>query len=217
MRKKLLGSGLYFPRRARGALLVMAASALVARRAVAQSATPTPSAVLRSGTLSFDGHATVGDFVGSTTTISGAFTGDIAGARGWVEAPVATLQTKNDHRDRDLRGSMEVAKYPTLRFDLERVETRSTTLPPDGHADVLLHGSLTIHGVKRDVALPAIVARDGDTTHVTSTFPLDLEDYRIGGLTKMLGMLRMKPKIEVHVDLRFVDDSSLLPHLRGTS
>jgi polyisoprenoid-binding protein YceI len=215
MRNNKLGSGLTFPRRARGALLIMAASALVARRTAAQSVADTPSAVLRSGTLSFDGHATIGDFVGSTTTMSGAFTGDVAGARGWVEAPVATLQTKNDHRDRDLRGSMEVAKYPTMRFDLERVEARSTA--PDGHADVLLHGSLTIHGVKRDVALPAIVARDGDTTHVTSTFPLDLTDYRIGGLTKMLGMLRMKPKIEVHVDLRFVDGPPPLPTSRGTS
>jgi hypothetical protein len=91
MRNRRLGSGLSFPRRARGALLIMAASALVARRAVAQSGSEMPSAVLRSGTLSFDGHATVGDFVGSTTTMSGAFTGDIVGARGWVEASVATF------------------------------------------------------------------------------------------------------------------------------
>ena len=213
MRNTKLGSGISFPRRARGALLIMAASALVARRAVAQSATDAPSAVLRSGTLSFDGHATVGDFVGSTTTMSGSLTGDVAAARGWVEAPVATLQTKNDHRDRDLRGSMEVTKYPTMRFDLERVQIRSTTLQG---ADVLLHGSLTIHGVKRDVALPAIVARDADTTRVTSVFPLDLADYHIGGLTKMLGLLRMNPKIEVHVDLRFVDETSRLPNSRGT-
>ena len=186
----------------------------MARRGAAQTGTGTPSAVLSSGTLSFDGHATVGNFVGTTTTMSGAFTGDVAGARGWVEAPVATLQTKNDHRDRDLRGSMEVAKYPTMRFDLERVQLRSTTADSQ---DVILHGSLTIHGVKRDVALPAVVARDGDTTRITSTFPLDLEDYRIGGLTKMLGMLRMKSKIEVHVDLRFVDDKSSPPSSRGTS
>jgi hypothetical protein len=32
---------------------------------------------------------------------------------------------------------------------------------------------------------------------------VDLGDYEIGGLTKMLGMLRMQEGIEVHVDLTF--------------
>ena len=50
-----------------------------------------------------------------------------------------------------------------------------------------------------------------DTIHVTATFPLDLHDYQIGGLTKMLGMLRMDPHIEVHVDLRFVATTSVNP------
>jgi hypothetical protein len=39
--------------------------------------------------------------------------------------------------------------------------------------------------------------------HLRSDFPLNLKDYRIGGLTKMLGMLRMEERIEVHVDLTF--------------
>src|SRR5258706_2019932 len=32
---------------------------------------PAPNAVLRSGTLSFTGHSTLGDFVGTTTAVSG--------------------------------------------------------------------------------------------------------------------------------------------------
>jgi hypothetical protein len=38
---------------------------------------------------------------------------------------------------------------------------------------------------------------------VRSDFPLNLKDYRIGGLSKMLGMLKMSEEIEVHVDLTF--------------
>jgi hypothetical protein len=38
-----------------------------------------------------------------------------------------------------------------------------------------------------------------------SDFPFDLGDYEIGGLTKMLGMLRMSEGIEVHVDLTFAE------------
>lgn len=166
-----------------------------------------PIAVLQAGTLSFSGHATVGDFTGSTSTIRGAVTGDLVDARGWVEAPVATLVTQNDHRDRDLRASMEVEKYPTMRFTL----ARTTGAPGNAAATVILHGGLTIHGVTREVDLPATVERNGDTIHLTSDFPMDLRDYRIGGLKKMLGILRMDPQIEVHVDLRFVATSSVNP------
>jgi hypothetical protein len=38
---------------------------------------------------------------------------------------------------------------------------------------------------------------------VRTDFPLNLKDYKIGGLTKMLGMLRMYEDIKVHVDLTF--------------
>lgn len=185
------------------ALLTALGAALAAPAATAAAqAAPGPTAsVLRDGTLSFTGHATVGDFVGATTTMSGAFSGDAASAHGWVEAPVATLATHNDHRDRDLRSSMEVGTYPTMRFDLD-----STTVVSARTGDtvaVVLHGTFAIHGVRRAVALPATVAREAHGVHVTSAFPLDLADYRIGGLTKMFGMLRMQRRIEVRVDLRF--------------
>lgn len=196
--------------RSREVISRLTAAALVAcaGRAGAQAPPAAPIAVLQSGTLSFSAHATVGDFIGSTTTITGAVTGELSDAHGWVEAPVATLVTQNEHRDRDLRASMEVEKYPTMRFTL----VRTTGAPANGSAvAMVLHGTLTIHGVTREVDLPATVERSADTTHVTATFPLDLHDYRIGGLTKMLGLLRMDPHIEVHVDLRFLSTSSESP------
>src|SRR5262245_7653588 len=89
---------------------------------------PVPDAVLRSGTLSFTGHATLGTFVGTTNAVSGALAGnaDVANVRGWVSATVATLVTGNDHRDRDLRASMEVNKFPMMRFDLDGVTVDSS-------------------------------------------------------------------------------------------
>jgi len=183
---------------------ILASSPVFPTSARAQAARPQASAVLQSGTLSFSAHATVGDFVGSTSTVTGVANGDVANARGWVQTPVATLVTHNDHRDRDLRASMEVEKYPTMRFDLVRA-TIVSALPVNGDSTaVLLHGTLLIHGVTRAVELPATIVRGGDTIHVTSTFPLDLGDYRIDGLTKMLGLLRMDSKIQVRADLRFV-------------
>ena len=66
-----------------------------------------------------------------------------------------------------------------------------------------LQGRLTLHGVTREVTLPGVVYSSGETLRLRSDFPLDLGDYEIGGLTKMLGMLRMQEGIEVHVDLTF--------------
>jgi len=170
----------------------------------AQMATEPAGGALHSGTLSFSAHATVGDFTGTTAAVSGAWSGDLSAASGWVEARVATLVTNNDRRDRDLRSSMEVEKYPTMRFDLARTALASPGAQPNDTASVTLFGTLAIHGVTRAVEIPASVSRGRDTIYVRSNFPLDLGDYHIRGLTKMLGLLRMDPKIIVHVDLRFL-------------
>jgi polyisoprenoid-binding protein YceI len=187
--------------RATGLSLVLLAAWVVAGAAQTMTSRPIPAGTAAEGTLSFDGRANVGDFTGTTSTLSGAMTGgaDLGAVRGWVEAPVATLKTGKDRRDRDLLKSMEADKYPTIRFDLESVvaEAPADSLP------VTLKGRLTIHGVERAVELPASLVLTPDRARVRSDFPLNLKDYKIGGLSKMMGMLRMYEDIKVHVDVTF--------------
>ncbi len=162
---------------------------------------PIPAGRVSTGTLSFDGHATVGDFIGTTTAVTGEMSGgSLAEVRGWVEAAVRTLDTGNGKRDRDLNKSMESDKYPTMRFELTGVAANGGTADS---MSATLNGRLTIHGVTRDVSLPAEIRAVGDGIRVRSDFPLNLKEYEIGGLTKMLGMLRMLEDIEVHVELTF--------------
>jgi len=186
-------------------LLVLAALAPTAGL-LAQAPTPVPPGKLVSGTLSFDGHATVGDFVGRTDSVAGQMTGgaSLAAVKGWVEAPVRTLKTGDGRRDKDLNKSMESGKYPNIRFEL------AGTRPGGERADslpVTLHGALILHGVSRQVELPAVIVFKGQEARIRSDFPLNLKDYRIGGLSKLLGMLKMSEHIEVHVDLLFRLDS----------
>ncbi len=155
-----------------------------------------------SGILSFDGHATVGDFVGKTATVTGEMTGgpELSKVRGWVQAPVKTLITGNGRRDRDLNKSMDSDKYPHIRFELTNV------LPRGGTADsteLTLQGELLIHGVTKTVALPGWVQRSGAQARIRSEFPVSLKEYGIKGLSKMLGVLKMYDNIDVHVDLVF--------------
>jgi len=164
---------------------------------------PAPNAVLQSGTLSFTGHSTVGDFVGTTTAVSGGVTGnaELANARGWVEAPITTLSTGNRLRDRDLRATMDVANYPTMRFELAGV-----TVGSPAASDTVtgaLRGALTIHGVTRDVSILATLIAEGDTIDVSGAFPVDLTDYKVGGLTRLFGTLRVQRKIDVRFHVRF--------------
>jgi polyisoprenoid-binding protein YceI len=95
---------------------------------------------------------------------------------------------------------MESSKYPNIRFELSGIT------PVGGTADsvaAVLHGALVIHGVTRKVDLPGTVQFEGPKARGRSDFPLRLKDYRIGGLSKMLGVLKMYDDIEVHVDLLF--------------
>ena len=168
----------------------------------AQTPVPVSRGRVISGTLSFDGHASVGDFVGKTTSVTGEMTGgpDLRKVRGWVQAPVNTLLTGNSRRDRDLNKSMESDKYPDIRFEL----TQATPLGGTQDSTALtLHGRLMIHGVTKMVTLPGWVQFSGAQARVRSRFPLSLKEYRIKGLSKMLGVLKMYDNIEVHVDVIF--------------
>ena len=163
---------------------------------------PVSAAEVQAGTLSFDGKATAGDFVGTTSTVTGHIdaASDLALVRGWVAAPVRTLVSGNDHRDRDLNKSMESDKYPEIRFDLTGVtpgEASGDSVP------VTLEGTLHVHGVERPVTMPGSVVLRGGGAQMRGSFPLNLKEYKIGGLSKFFGFFKMSPDIVVHVDVTF--------------
>jgi polyisoprenoid-binding protein YceI len=175
---------------------------LASTHAVVQAPERTiPDGVVREGKLSFDGRATTGSFTGSTTTVSGKLQGgQLSQVRGWVEAPVHTLVTGNDRRDRDLNKSMESDKYPTIRFELTNVDAGSA----EGDSlSLALRGRFIIHGVTRDATIPARVAFHPEGIRVRGATGLNLKDYKIRGLSKGLGLLKMHEKIVVHIDLLF--------------
>jgi polyisoprenoid-binding protein YceI len=182
--------------------LLVAAVCGASTPAAAQLDGPIPAGRVAAGTLSFDGHATVGDFTGTTAEVTGEMSGGsgLEAVRGWVEAPVATLKTGDKKRDRDLNKSMESGTYPTIRFELTGVRPTGGAV---GSATATLAGRMMIHGQTREVTLPAEIRAVDGGIRVRSDFPLNLKDYRIGGLSKMLGMLKMSEDIEVHVDVTF--------------
>jgi polyisoprenoid-binding protein YceI len=164
---------------------------------------------VREGTLSFEGRATTGAFTGTTAAVRGEMSGggSLSEVRGWVDAPVSTLVTGNGHRDKDLNKSLQSDLYPTIRFDLTNVTpgaVRGDTV------DVVLQGRLSIHGVTREASMPATVITQPDAIRVRGDAPLSLKDYKIEGLSRLMGMFKMYDKILVHLDLRFATRAATL-------
>lgn len=161
-----------------------------------------PASRVVGGSLSFDAKASVGDFTGITDSVMGGFGAaeNLASVSGCAAAPVHTLVTGNDHRDRDLNKSMESDKYPEIRFKLDSVAPAATV---GDTTQLTLQGDLTLHGVTQQVSLPGALTRLGDTLHIHTDFPVNVKDYKVGGLSKFLGLFKMDEHIVVHVDLLF--------------
>jgi len=157
---------------------------------------------LISGTLSFDARGTLGDFTGTTANLTGAIAGGPAleAVRGWVEARVDSMTTDNGRRDRDMRKSLGADQYPTIRFDLDELR------PSPRQGDIMvvtLVGRFTIHGVTRQETFPGTLTWSSTGIRLEARVGMDVRAYRIGGLSKAFGLLKMQPDIVVHIDLRF--------------
>ncbi len=162
---------------------------------------PWPTAEVRRATLSFDGKSTLGDFTGTTAEVRGQMSGGpaLGDIRGYVEAPVKTLKTGNDRRDRDLVKTMETERYPNIRFELGGV---TVEWERGDSAGVVLEGNFVIHGVTRPEKVKGTVVRGDDGIHLTASLPMNLHDYKINKLTRFL-VLKMNPDIVVHIEVAF--------------
>jgi polyisoprenoid-binding protein YceI len=73
----------------------------------------------------------------------------------------------------------------------------------------VLLGRFSIHGVTREATVPAVLVFLHRSVRVRGETVMNLKDYGIRGLTKMMGTLRMHEEIVVHIDLLF--DAGGLP------
>ena len=87
-----------------------------------------------------------------------------------------------------------------IRYELDSV---SVDAPKSDSSTVTLRGAFRIHGVRRAIDLPARLVLSPTGAHLRADTPLDLLEYKVEGLSKFLGALKMNPNIVVHIDVRF--------------
>jgi polyisoprenoid-binding protein YceI len=108
--------------------------------------------------------------------------------------------TGNGRRDRDMWKSLEVERFPTIRFDLDAVAPGATQ---GDSVAVTLRGRFTIHGVTRESAVRGWVHVESSRVRFRGYTPLQLTDYTISGLSKAFGLLKMDPDVVVRMELLF--------------
>ena len=97
-----------------------------------------------------------------------------------LKIKAASIDTGNENRDKDLRSPnfFEVEKYPEITF-------KSTKITPKGGDRYDVTGTLTMHGVSKEVTLPVAflgfvsAGRMGDRAGFETSITLNRKDYGI--------------------------------------
>ncbi len=116
----------------------------------------------------------------------------VASLRGSVEVKITDFISDNAKRDANMRETMESDKFPKASFEIKEVVAK-------GGEDVLLKGSLTLHGVSKPLSFEGSVTAEGAKVHIKAKSALKMSDY---GITppKMV-FLTVRDQVDLSVDM----------------
>jgi polyisoprenoid-binding protein YceI len=113
----------------------------------------------------------------------------------------ASINTDNAARDKDLRadGFFDVEKFPTITFQSKSVEKKGN--------DYVAHGTLTIHGVAKDVDLAFELKGPVDTGRgkilgAHATLNINRQDYGVSwSRTLDKGQLVVSNEVKIDINV----------------
>jgi polyisoprenoid-binding protein YceI len=126
-------------------------------------------------TVRFSGSGADGTFRGLSGTI--VFDpNNPAQGRFDVDLDARTIDTGNKVKDRHARGSswFDVEQYPEIRF-------RSSEIKPLEGNRYRMTGTLTLHGVEKEITFPFTFSQQKDTGVFQGTFTVDRTEFGIKG------------------------------------
>ena len=125
-------------------------------------------------TIRFAGTRAEGTFSGLTGTVT-YDPANLGSATMRVVVDATTIKTGNSLKDKHARGEswFDVAKYPKIYFN-------ATAFARAGSGYVV-RGDLTLHGVKKPVAIPFQFSQQADKGVFTGQFKVNRKDFGING------------------------------------
>lgn len=99
--------------------------------------------------------------------------------------------SESDKKDiaRNAEKTLEAGKFHKIRFS-------STSVKREGDK-ASIEGDLTLHGVTKPISVQA----HDDGTHWNAEVTLDQRDFKIKPFSAMLGALKVKPEVKVHLSV----------------
>lgn len=161
--------------------------------------------VFASGLLSGLGHnptIAIRDMTGEVDCVPGS----LADASVRFRVPADKLSVQDDISDRDRREierAMTEDVLETLRFPEIVFESRVVSATPAGDSrySIQASGRLTLHGIGRDVTIPAQVVTMGDMQRAFGEISLRQTDYGIKLVSVAGGALKVKDEVQCVFDI----------------
>lgn len=158
--------------------------------------------VPQESTIVFLAGSTLHSFHGTAKDAEGFAEGDMEHlgetAAGVLKVKVKSMATGYKARDESMMESLEEEKYPFIVFSVKRAAVSS--LSEDKlRARIELTGELNLHGVKREIEIPAEVTWADTRIYIRGKKELSLKDFGINPASFLF--LRVKDKAVVEFDM----------------
>ena len=92
---------------------------------------------------------------------------------------------------------LETAKYPEITFKSTEVTGNLT----GGQFEAKIGGDLTLHGVTRNIRIPAQVTLSGDTLRARGEFTVERGDFKVKATSAAHGLVRVRDKLKFTFDI----------------
>jgi polyisoprenoid-binding protein YceI len=116
-----------------------------------------------------------------------------------VETSDAFTEQQKQIINKELREIvMEPAKYPEIVFKSTVVTGKSQS---NGQYNLKIVGELTLHGVTRQIVIPAKVTLTGNNLRAIGEFSIDRSDFKVKATAAFHGMVRVRNKVKFTFDI----------------
>jgi polyisoprenoid-binding protein YceI len=161
---------------------------------------------LRGGLFWFKGHEhmiQVKEFSGEATITPGSIvpaTLQVTAQAGSLEETSAAFtQQQKEIINKELSEIVfHPEQYPEISFRSTAVKLESTK---GGEVEVEIKGNLTLHGVTKQIEVPARVTMNGDTLHAVGKFTIDRGDFKVKATSAFHGLVRVRNTVRLEFDV----------------
>lgn len=149
--------------------------------------------------IHFDVRATLHSFGGDAERAAGEIVwdaqADSLSGESRLTVPVTGMTTHHAERDGHMREMFESANYPSIELRVKKISSDLS-----GRKGLYrIEGSLSMHGVEKDVEIPVIAESVSGGIRVRGRSEIVTSDYRLNP-PSMMGIVRVHPRIAVEFD-----------------